>query len=366
MALPAKILSSRYFVIPTAALILLVITWNRDLPGLILAIAGASLVAAVFTAVHHAEVIALRVGEPFGSLILAVAVTIIEVGMIVVLIIESPTKNQDLPRDTVFAAVMITTNGIVGISLLIKTLQKKFATFNSFGTSGAVASIIALSTLCLVLPTVTISSPGPTFTDIQLVFAAVTSLAIYLTFVTVQTVRHRDYFLPPKRDGELEQAEEEHVEPPTNLQAKRALLGLSISLVAVVGLAKVSSPLIQSGVDELDLPKMMVAISIALVVLLPESISAIKAARYGRTQTSLNLAYGSALASIGLTIPAIAVISILFDYQINLGLNVAEIVLLALTFVVSALTVFFGRATLLQAVIHLSIFSSFILFAAMP
>ena len=298
-------------------------------------------------------------------MILAVAVTIIEVGMILVLIIESPTKNQDLPRDTVFAAIMITTNGIVGISLLIKTLQKKFATFNSFGASGAVASIIALSTLCLILPTVTISSPGPTFNDIQLLFAAVVSLAIYLTFVAVQTVRHRDYFLPPKREGE-DQREEEHVDPPTNSQALRSVFGLFISLVAVVGLAKVSSPLVQSAVDELELPKMMVAISIALVVLLPESISAFKAAKYGRTQTSLNLAYGSALASIGLTIPAIAVISIFFDYQINLGLNTAEIVLMTLTFVVSAFTVIFGKATLLQAVIHLSIFSSFILFAALP
>lgn len=365
MALPAKIQSNRYYLIPIIGLLLLAFTWNRDLSGYVLGLAGAVLVAAVFTAVHHAEVIALRVGEPFGSLILAVAVTIIEVGMILVLIIESPTKNQDLPRDTVFAAIMITTNGIVGISLLIKTLQKKFATFNSFGASGAVASIIALSTLCLILPTVTISSPGPTFNDIQLLFAAVVSLAIYLTFVAVQTVRHRDYFLPPKREGE-DQREEEHVDPPTNSQALRSVFGLFISLVAVVGLAKVSSPLVQSAVDELELPKMMVAISIALVVLLPESISAFKAAKYGRTQTSLNLAYGSALASIGLTIPAIAVISIFFDYQINLGLNTAEIVLMTLTFVVSAFTVIFGKATLLQAVIHLSIFSSFILFAALP
>ena len=365
MALPAKIQSNRYYLIPIFGLLLLAFTWNRDLPGSVLGLAGAVLVAAVFTAVHHAEVIALRVGEPFGSLILAVAVTIIEVGMIVVLIIESPSKNQDLPRDTVFAAIMITTNGIVGISLLIKTLQKKFATFNSFGASGAVASIIALSTLCLILPTVTISSPGPTFNNIQLLFAAVVSLAIYLTFVAVQTVRHRDYFLPPKREGE-DQQEEEHVDPPTNSQTLRSVFGLFISLVAVVGLAKVSSPLVQSAVDELELPKMMVAISIALVVLLPESISAFKAAKYGRTQTSLNLAYGSALASIGLTIPAIAVISIFFDYQINLGLNTAEIVLMTLTFVVSAFTVIFGKATLLQAVIHLSIFSSFILFAALP
>lgn len=360
-----KSLRNRYFLVPVSALILLAFSWSAKLSNPVLAILGLVLVAAVFTAVHHAEVVALKVGEPFGSLILALAVTVIEVGMIVVLILASPDTNQNLARDTVFAAVMITTNGIVGIALLIKSLRQKVATFNASGVSGALAALVALSTLTLVLPSVTTSSPGPTFTNIQLTFAAVVSLGLYLTFVTVQTVRHRDYFLPPAREDHTIPIEE-HVEPPTKTQAIQSLVGLLLSLIAVVGLAKVTSPLIQGFVDDRGLPQMMVAISIALVVLLPESISAIKAARYGRTQTSLNLAYGSALASIGLTIPVIAAISILWSYEVNLGLNSAEIVLMSLTFLVSILTVVSGRATLLQSVIHLSIFGSFIMFAATP
>lgn len=360
-----KNLRSRYFLLPLGALVILALSWSRSLSNPILTILGLLLVATVFTAVHHAEVVALKVGEPFGSLILALSVTVIEVGMIVVLILESPQTNQNLARDTVFAAVMITTNGIVGIALLIKALKQKVAIFNAMGVGGALAALGALSTLSLILPSVTTSSPGPTFTNLQLAFAALVSLVLYLTFVAVQTVRHRDYFLPPPREDQTIPLEE-HVDPPTKSQALQSVAGLLISLVVVVGLAKVTSPLIQGFVDDRGLPQMMVAISIAIVVLLPESISAIKAARYGRTQTSLNLAYGSALASIGLTIPAIAVISILFSYEVNLGLNAAEIVLLALTFFVSTLTVVSGRASLLQSVIHLSIFGSFIMFAATP
>ena len=360
-----RTLRSPYFALPIAAFVVLLLSWSASPPNQVLAILGLLLVGTVFTAVHHAEVVALRVGEPFGSLILALSVTVIEVGMIVVLLLESPETNQNLARDTVFAAVMITTNGIVGVALLIKSLRQKVATFNAIGISGALATLTSLSVLTLVLPTVTISSPGPTFTNAQLTFAAIVSLVLYLTFVGVQTVRHRDYFLPPPREDQTISMEE-HVSPPANSQALQSLGGLLLSLVAVVGLAKVTSPLVQGFVNDRGLPQMMVAISIALIVLLPESISAFKAARYGRTQTSLNLAYGSALASIGLTIPAIAIISILFNYEINLGLNNAEIVLIALTFVVSTLTVVSGRATLLQGVIHLSIFGSFLMFAATP
>jgi Ca2+:H+ antiporter len=360
-----KVLRNRFFLIPLIALAAVSLSWAQKPSNFVLTLLGGLLVAAVFTSVHHAEVIALKVGEPFGSLTLALAVTVIEVGMIVVLIWGSPNPNVNLARDTVFAAIMITTNGIVGISLLVKTLRQKVAIFNANGVSGALAALVALSTLTLVLPSVTTSTSGPTFNTIQLIFAAVISLGIYLTFVTVQTVRHRDYFLPPPREDDTI-PEESHVEPPTTQEARLSFAFLIVSLVAVVGLAKVTSPLVQGFVDDRGLPQMLVAISIALVVLLPESISAFKSARYGRTQTSLNLAYGSALASIGLTIPVIALISLFSQYQFNLGLNPTEIVLLALTFFASTLTVVSGRATLLQSIIHLSIFGSFILFAAAP
>ena len=263
-----RTLRSPYFALPIAAFVVLLLSWSASPPNQVLAILGLLLVGTVFTAVHHAEVVALRVGEPFGSLILALSVTVIEVGMIVVLLLESPETNQNLARDTVFAAVMITTNGIVGVALLIKSLRQKVATFNAIGISGALATLTSLSVLTLVLPTVTISSPGPTFTNAQLTFAAIVSLVLYLTFVGVQTVRHRDYFLPPPREDQTISMEE-HVSPPANSQALQSLGGLLLSLVAVVGLAKVTSPLVQGFVNDRGLPQMMVAISIALIVLLP-------------------------------------------------------------------------------------------------
>lgn len=358
-------LKNRYFVIPAIALVLLGLTWDRVLPWPVLLALGFVLVSTVFVAVQHAEVVALRVGEPFGTLILAVAVTIIEVGMIVVLMLDNPSQTLDLARDTVFAAVMITMNLIIGGSLLIKTLKKRTANFKAEGAVGALAVLAALSVLSLVLPTFTTSSAGPTFTSTQLAFAAITSLVLYLTFVAMQTVRHRDYFLPPARPESV-QSENEHVDAPTTAVALMSVAGLVGSLVAVVGLAKVSSPLIQGVVDDFGFPQMVVAVSIALVVLLPESISAFKAASFGRTQTSLNLALGSALASIGLTIPAIAIVSSVLGLKVNLGLGPTDIVFLLLTLFVSALTLIPGRATLLQGVVHLSIFGAFIMVVMMP
>jgi Ca2+:H+ antiporter len=354
-----------YFAGPSLALVLLVISWGQDLAVPVLFLLGIVLVATVFFAVHHAEVVALRVGEPFGSLILAVAVTVIEVGMIVVLMIDSPETTKNLARDTVFTAIMITTGGMIGAALLIKSLRRKIATFSPEGVVGALAALASLSILSLVLPSFTTSSPGPTFTPAQLTFAAVTSLVLYLTFVGMQTVRHRDYFLPPSKLNST-QSISVHIKPPTAKQAAWSLVGLIGSLVAVVGLAKVTSPLIQGLVTTMALPQTVVALSIASVVLLPEFISAIKAALYGRTQTSLNLAMGSALASIGLTIPAIAVISLVFGFQVNLGLGATEISLLVLTLFVSALTLMPGKATILQGAVHLSIFGAFILLVFTP
>jgi len=360
-----RMLKPGYFVLPALSLFLLLVSWERPLGFLILLALGLVLVATVFVAVNHAEVVALRVGEPFGSLILAVAVTVIEVGMIVILILEDPEAAHDLPRDTVFSALMITTTGIVGGSLLIKTIRRKVATFNADGVGGALGALAALSVLSLVFPSVTNSAPGPTFTNSQLTFAAVASLAMYGTFVAVQTVRHRDYFIPPIKPN-ANQSENTHVTAPSNKVALLSFAALIVSLVSVVGLAKVTSPLIKGVVADLGLPEMVVAVSIALVVLLPESVSALKAAYSGRTQTSLNLAYGSALASIGLTIPVIAIISIVFNYEVNLGLQPSDISLLFLTFIVSTLTVVPGRATLLQAAVLLGIFGSFIMLVLTP
>lgn len=360
-----RVTSGGFLAIPVIALIALALSWGRSLPDFLLAILGLVLAGAIIAAVHHAEVVAHRVGEPFGSLILALAVTIIEVGMIVTLMLSSPDSSSELARDTVFAAVMITCNGIVGIAIVIKALRKRVATFKSEGVGGALATIAVIATLSLVLPTFTTSTAGPTFSATQLTYAAAASLGLYLLFVFVQTSRHRDFFLPPALP-KSERPKKTHESKPSKRAAFISLGLLSVSLVGVVGLAKVTSPLIESGVRDLGLPQVVVAVSIALLVLAPEGVSAIRAAYAGRTQKSLNLAYGSAMASIGLTIPVIAVLSLVFGFNVALGLGGKEIVLLAITLIVSTLTVVPGRATVLQGGVHLALFGAFLVLAISP
>ncbi|CAL9320898.1 Sodium-potassium_proton antiporter ChaA [Streptomyces sp. enrichment culture] len=314
---------------------------------------------------HHAEVVAHRVGEPFGSLVLAVAVTIIEVALIVTLMADGGDKSSTLARDTVFAAVMITCNGIVGLSLLVASLRHVTAVFNPEGTGAALATVATLATLSLVLPTFTTSKPGPEFSTVQLTFAALSSLILYGLFVATQTVRHRDYFLPITRQGEVITAEE-HAAAPSARAALISLGLLGLALIGVVGLAKGVSPTIESGVAAAGLHHAVVGVIIALLVLLPESIAALRSARRDRVQTSLNLALGSAMASIGLTIPAVALASVWLSGPLVLGLGATHMVLLALTVVVASLTVVPGRATPLQGGVHLVLFAAYLELAINP
>lgn len=352
-------------VVPVLAVVLLVFTWGRDLPGAVVALVTVVLAGAVLAAVHHAEVVAHRVGEPFGSLVLAVAVTIIEVALIVTLMADGGDKSSTLARDTVFAAVMITCNGIVGLCLLVASLRHRTAVFNPEGTGAALATVATLATLSLVLPTFTTSKPGPEFSTVQLTFAALSSLVLYGLFVTTQTVRHRDYFLPITRQGEVITVDD-HAHAPSARTATISLGLLGLALIGVVGLAKGVSPTIESGVAAADLPHAVVGVIIALLVLLPETIAALRSARRDRVQTSLNLALGSAMASIGLTIPAVALASIWLSGPLVLGLGPTHMVLLALTVVVSSLTVVPGRATPLQGGVHLVLFAAYLELAINP
>jgi Ca2+:H+ antiporter len=349
---------------PVVAVIGLALTWGRHLGTLPVIIVAAVLAAAVLAAVHHAEVVAHRVGEPLGSLVLAVAVTIIEVALIVTLMASGGKGTSSLARDTVFAAVMITCNGIVGLSLLIGAVRYRLISFNAEGTGAALATVTTLAVMTMVLPTFTTSAPGPEFSTAQLAFAAVISLALYGMFVSTQTRRHRDFFLPVSHDGQP--LDEEHANPPTNREAYTSLGLLMLSLVAVVGLAKVESPAIEDGVAAAGFPQSFVGVVIALLVLLPETLAAARAARRNRIQISLNLALGSAMASIGLTIPAIAVASIWLEGPLVLGLGPTQLVLLALTVVVSVLTVVPGRATRLQGGVHLVLLAAFVFLAINP
>jgi Ca2+:H+ antiporter len=328
-----------------------------------LVIVGVFLALTVPVAVHHAEVVAHRVGEPFGSLVLAVSVTVIEVGLIVSLMASGGSETDTLARDTVFAAVMITCNGIVGIALVVATVRRRIGVFNAEGTATAFGTVITLATLCLVLPTFTTSSPGPVFTSTQLAFAGIGSIALYALFVFVQNVRHRDFFLPPENEVPSPHI---HAAPPSDRTTAISLTALVVSLVAVVGLAKVESPAIEDAVAAIGAPSLAVGVAIALLVLLPESLAAYRNARRGRLQTSFNLAFGSAVASIGLTIPAVALASVWLDGSLELGLDSTQIVLLVLTAGVGALTILPGRATLQEGGVHLVIFGAFLLLAVNP
>jgi Ca2+:H+ antiporter len=396
--------------VPPLALVVLVLSWGRDLGAILLVLVCAGLGAAVIAAVHHAEVVAHRVGEPFGTLILALAVTVIEVALIVTLMASGGDKAASLARDTVFAAVMITCNGILGLSLVVGSLRHRTQQFRVHASGSALAVMTALVTLSLVLPTFTTSTPGATFSGAQLAFAGVVSLVMYGVFVFVQTIRHRDYFLPVEhatdgdagrvahavagrrkeprtggdvatRDGESEAGaelavevvdqeedddEEAHAAAPSGKVALMSLALLFACLVAVVGLAKTVSPKLEVAVESAGAPLAVVGVVIALLVLLPETVAAVRAALRNRLQTSLNLALGSALASIGLTIPAIAVASIWLSGPLVLGLGGKEMVLFALTVVVSLLTLATGRATLLQGAVHLMVFSAFLFLAVSP
>ncbi|MFJ8473438.1 calcium:proton antiporter [Kitasatospora sp. NPDC094011] len=354
-------------VVPLAAFVVLALTWHEDLPGWVVGVVAAFLIGAVLAAVHHAEVIAHWTGEPFGSLVLAVAVTVIEVALIVTLMADGGDKSSTLARDTVFAAVMITCNGIMGLSIIVAAIKYRTAVFNAEGTGTALACIATLATLSMVLPTFTTSTPGPQFSTTQLTYAAIASIVVYGLFVAAQTLRHRDYFLPVTAEGKIRRDEEdEHATPPTVRAAGFSLLLLAVALVSVVGLAKGVSPTIESAVEGAGLPHAVVGVVIALMVLLPETIAALRAAARNRVQTSLNLALGSALASIGLTIPAVAIASAWLSGPLVLGLEPSHMVLLTLTVVLGTLTVIPRRATLLQGALHLGVLAEFVVLAVNP
>src|SRR3954467_9344696 len=240
--------------VPVLALVVLAFTWGRTLPTVLEVLVAVVLMGAVLAAVHHAEVVAHKVGEPFGSLVLAVAVTVIEVALIVTLMISGGDESSTLARDTVFAAVMITLNGVVGLSLLAGTLRHGTAEFNAPGTASALATVTTLATLSLVVPRFTSSRPSAEFSPSQLAFAAVVSIALYGLFVFVQTVRHRDYFLPDEA--------EEHAAPPSPRQALQSLALLFVALVAVVGLAKLESSPIEKAVATVGAPQSAVGVVI--------------------------------------------------------------------------------------------------------
>jgi len=321
----------------------------------------AMLVLAVVCAIHHAEVVAHRVGEPIGTLVLTLAVTIIELALILSLMLAGGRSADALARDTVFAAIMIACNGVVGLSLVAGALRHHVLAFQVEGTSPGLGAIAVLAGLMLVVPSFTATTAGPTYSPSQLAFVGVCSFALYALFVFAQTVRHRDYFQPVGLgDATI------HIESPPDWLAWTSLGLLLVSLVGVVGLAKSLAPALDAGVAAIGAPKPLGGALIALIVTIPETIAALRAALGNRMQSSLNLALGSGLASIGLTIPAVTALSFLFPFPLVLGVPPVQIVLLTLTLLVSTLTLGSGRATVIQGAMHLVLFSAFLLLVVVP
>lgn len=347
--------------IPPVAALVLALVWHEPLGWLGTVLVLTVLMTSVVSTVHHAEVIALRVGEPFGTLVLALAVTVIEVSLIVALMLSGREAASALPRDTVFATVMVICNGVIGLCLLLGAIRHRVLAFRVEGTTPALSVLATLVTLTLVLPSFTSSSPGPTLSRAQLVFAGIVSLVLYCIYIFVQTVRHREYFQPLDSEAQPSPAP-----PPSTSTTLLSLLLMFIALVAIVGLAKTLAPGIERAVAAAGVPHGVVGVAIACMVLLPETWAAVRAAMRNRMQTSFNLALGSALATIGLTIPAVAATGLLLDMPLMLGLPNKEIMLFALTLLISAMTLSPGRATVMQGAIHLVLFAVFLFLTLVP
>lgn len=355
-----KVLTHWTWLAPALAWAALAAGVGVNLPAPLLAL---GLVAAVLAAVHHAELVAHKVGEPFGTFLLAIAVTVIELGLIVTVMSAAGEGAATLARDTVFAAVMLILNGLVGTCLLIGGIHHREQVFQQSGVSASLATLSALTVLTLVLPNFTVSEPGPVYAPSQLGFVATVSFLLYATFILVQTVRHRDYFRP---DRPAVADEALHAPRPSSRQTMISAALLLLCLGAVVLLAKGLAPSIDRAVSSAGASRAVVGVIIAALVLLPESIAATRAAFANRLQTSLNLGLGSALATIGLTIPAVAALSLFAGLPIALGLDSKSTVLLFLTLVVATLSLGTGRTTVLQGAVHLMIFAVYLFTTIIP
>jgi Ca2+:H+ antiporter len=313
----------------------------------------------VFAAVHHAEMIAERIGEPFGTLLLTLSVTIIEVALIATIMLGAKAQPA-LARDTVFAVVMIVCNGLVGICVLIGGLRYREQDFQVSGANLYLSVLAVLATITLVLPNYTLTTPGPFYSKIQLGFVSVVTMMLYGVFLYTQTIRHRDYFVP---DASGDSA---HGGPVAGTALGLSIGLLLVSLLAVVLLAKKFSLVVDATAALIGAPPAFAGILVALLILLPESVAAVAAARKNDLQKSINLALGSSLATIGLTIPAVAVAAGVLDKTLILGLDSREAVLLLLTFLLSMLTFGTGRTNILFGLLHLVVFAVFVFLVFVP
>jgi len=320
----------------------------------------AVMLGAIFAAVHHADVIACRVGEPAGTLMLTLAVTIIEVSLIESIVFKQGSP-PTLARDTVFSVIMIVCNGLVGLCVLLGALRYREQEFEVSGAGVYFNVLGALSILTLVLPNYTMTVPGPYFSTGQLIFVSVITVILYGTFLFIQTVRHKDYFRAEKRN----EPSGKMVYPSNGTVAVSAVL-LLVALGGVIMIAEEFAVVVEAGLNYVGAPPAVAGIVIAIIVLAPESISAVRAAQRDVLQKSLNIALGSSLATIGLTVPAVAITNVALGRQLALGLTPRDTLLLALTFFLSLLTFGSGRTNMLAGLVHLVVFATFVFLVFIP
>lgn len=319
------------------------------------------LFGSVLAAVHHAEVIAHKVGEPYGTIILAICITILEVGLIISFMLSGGDGAMTYARDTIFAAVMIILNGILGACIWIGAAKYKEQFFMRSSGTTYLVSLVAILVLTLILPNYTSSARGPFYTETQLIFISIACLVIYGTFLRVQTVRHRNFFIVEDENDTPHEAD------PPSLQKTWLSVGLLVvSLALVIFMAKGLSPVIENFVESIGAPRALVGVIIASVVLLPEGLAAIRAARNNQIQTSINLGLGSALASVGLTVPAVAVVCIYLDIPFVLGLDMKSIILLALSVFIVMLSLSRGKTNVMYGAVLLVNLAAYIFTVIVP
>jgi Ca2+:H+ antiporter len=340
--------------------------WLADLSdplwlGFILIWLFSVILLSAFAVLRHAESLAIKLGEPLGTLMLTLAATGIEVMMISAGMLTGH-GNASLARDAMFAVIMIILNGMVGISLLLGGLRHHEQTYNLLGANAFLAVIVPLSVLGLVLPNFTESSPGPTLSAFHATFLIVMSLGLYGVFLAIQNVRHRDYFIVPGSTGTLSEPHggEAHGTHAVRSVGYHALL-LLVYLLPLIILSEELAVPIDYGIRVLNAPAALSGFLIAVLILSPESLGAVRAALANQLQRSINILLGSVLATISLTIPAVLIIGFITGKTIILGIDPTDTILLLLTLVVSMLTFAVDRTNVLLGAVHLLLFLAYLM-----
>jgi Ca2+:H+ antiporter len=322
----------------------------------VLAIICGVMLAAAVAIVRHAEVLAHRLGEPAGTLLLTLAITGLEVAM-VAFVMSTGAEKPTLARDTMFAVVMLVLNGFMGLALLLGGLRHREQSFNLQSANAFLVMILPLTVLGLVLPNYTRATPGPTLSAFQMVFLSLTSVGIYAVFLFVQNWRHRGYFMAP---AEAAEAAAEHADHSARSTLFHAVM-LGLYGLPLVLLAKQMAAPLDAMVVRLGAPPALSGFVMAVLVLTPESIAAIRAALANHLQRSVNVLLGSVLASIGLTIPLVIAMSLATGRVFVLGLDAAGTAMLLLTLITSILTFSLPRTNVLLGCVHLLLFGAYLM-----